>query len=77
MVADKALQTMYSSLTQKLWQNTNYKQLGGMNNWLYAVITIFTQPFSICQMQTRRHLTPATEDKSGMVSKICNRQQNV
>jgi len=28
-------------LTQKLWQNTSYLQLSGLNNWFYVVITIF------------------------------------
>ena len=35
--------TQQSALTQKLRQNTNYVQLGGMINWLYA---IGSQPFS-------------------------------
>jgi len=71
----------------------SYLQLGEKNNWLYAVMTIFLQRFSICslkfwgrrrlsphlatrlatvtdyyvvlilvlQLQTRKHLTPATE----------------
>jgi len=38
----------YSALKQKLWQNTNYLQLGGINNWFYAIMTIFVQRFSIC-----------------------------
>jgi len=39
--------TQQSALTQELQQNTNYKQLGGMINWLYAVMTIFAQRFNI------------------------------
>jgi len=33
---------------QKVWQNTSYLQLGGMNNWFYAIMTIFAQWFNIC-----------------------------
>jgi len=36
------------ALTQKLWQNTTYLQLSGLNNWFYAVIIIFAQHLSIC-----------------------------
>jgi len=36
------------ALTQKLWQNTSYLQLSGLNNWFYAVITIFAQHLNIC-----------------------------
>jgi len=36
------------ALTQKLWQNTTYLQLVGLNNWFYAVITIFAQHLNIC-----------------------------
>ena len=36
------------ALTQKLWQNTSYLQFGGLNNWFYAVITIFAQHLNIC-----------------------------
>jgi len=39
--------TQQSVLTQKLRQNTNYLQLGGIINWLYAVTTIFAQRFNI------------------------------
>ena len=39
--------TQRSALTQKYWQNTSY-QLGGMNNWLYAVMTISAHWFNIC-----------------------------
>jgi len=28
-------------LTQKLWQNTSYLHLSGLNYWFYVVITIF------------------------------------
>ena len=31
----------YSAITQKLWQSTSFVQLGRMNNWLYAIMTIF------------------------------------
>jgi len=36
------------ALTQKLWQNTSYLQLSGLNNWFYVVMTIFAQHFNIC-----------------------------
>ena len=36
------------ALTQKLWQNTSYLQLGGLINWFYVVITIFAQRLNIC-----------------------------
>jgi len=36
------------ALTQKLWQNTSYLQLGGLINWFYVVITIFAQHLNIC-----------------------------
>jgi len=36
------------TLTQDISQNTNYLQLDGMDNWLCAVITMFTQRFNIC-----------------------------
>jgi len=39
--------TQQSALTQKYWQNTSY-QLGGMNNWLYAVMTISAHWFNMC-----------------------------
>ena len=32
-----------SPLTQKLWPNTSYIQLGRMNNWLYAIMAMFAQ----------------------------------
>jgi len=35
------------ALTQKLWQNTSYLQLSGLNNWFYVVITIFAQHVNI------------------------------
>jgi len=35
------------TLTRKLWQNSCYLQLGRLNNWFYAAITIFAQQFSI------------------------------
>jgi len=31
----------YSALTQNRWQSTSYVQLGRMNNWLFAIMTIF------------------------------------
>ena len=40
--------TQHSALTQKFRQNTNYLQIGGMNNWLYAVLTIFAQQSNFC-----------------------------
>ena len=36
------------ALTQKLWQNTSYLQLSGLNNWFYVVITIFAQHVNMC-----------------------------
>jgi len=36
------------ALTQKLWQNTRYLQLSGLNNWFYMVITIFAQHLNMC-----------------------------
>jgi len=42
------LTTHQSALSQKVRQNTNYLQLGGMINRLYAVMTIFALRFSIC-----------------------------
>ena len=38
--------TQHSALMQKYWQNTSY-QLGGMNNWLYAVMKISAHWFNI------------------------------
>jgi len=49
------------ALTQKLWQNTSYIQLSGLNNWIYVVITIFAQHLIICSpklMEWRRLLPP-------------------
>jgi len=40
-----------SATTQKLRQNTSYLQLGGINNWLYTVMTIFAQRFNICNQK--------------------------
>ena len=50
--------TQQSALTQKLWQNTNYLQLGGMIDGVYAVVTIFAQRFNICNSQFERIMTP-------------------
>jgi len=36
------------ALTQKLWRNTSYLQLSGLNKWFYVVITIFAQHLNIC-----------------------------
>jgi len=33
---------------QKLRQNIGYLLLGGINNWLYVIMTIFAQRLSIC-----------------------------
>jgi len=49
------------ALTQKLWQNTTYLQLSGLNNWFYVVITIFAQHLNICSpklVDWRRLLLP-------------------
>jgi len=51
------------ALTQKLWQNISYLQLGSMNNWFYPVMTIFAQHLNICSPKLgnngnfRPHLT--------------------
>ena len=37
-----------TDLTQKLWQNTSYPQLSGLNNWFYVVIKIFAQHLNMC-----------------------------
>jgi len=42
-----------SVLTQKLWQNSSYLQLGRMYNCFYAFTTIFAQQFNICSLATR------------------------
>jgi len=39
------------ALTQRLLQNTSYLQLGGLNNWFYAAITIFAQHLNICSLK--------------------------
>jgi len=41
-------------------QNTNYLQLGVMINWLYAVMAIFVQHFSICssKFESTEPITP-------------------
>jgi len=49
------------ALTQKLWQNTSYLQLSGLNNWFYVVITIFAQHLNICSpklVELQRLLLP-------------------
>ena len=38
------------ALTQKLWQNSSYLQLSGLNNWFYMVITILLNTW-ICAVQ--------------------------
>jgi len=50
--------TQQSALTQKLWQNTNYLQLGGMIDGVYAVVTIFAQRFNICNSKFERIMAP-------------------
>jgi len=56
--------TQVSAPTQKLRKNTSYLQLGGINNWLYTVMTIFAQRFNICSQKLgtdrafRPQLTP-------------------
>jgi len=54
------LTTHQSALPQKLRQNTNYLQLGGMINWLYAVMTIFVQRFNIYRPKFVRSAAPIT-----------------
>jgi len=46
--------TQQSPLTQKLRQNTNKLQLGGMNNQLHAVMTIFAQQSNISSSNFER-----------------------
>jgi len=48
------LTSQQSALTHKLRQNASYLQLGGMINWLYAVMTIFAQRFNICSSKFER-----------------------
>jgi len=52
------LTTQQSALTQNLRQNANYLQLGGVVNWLYAVMTIFAQRFNICSSNFERSTVP-------------------
>jgi len=46
-----------SALTQKLRQNTDSLQLGGMINWLCADMTEFAQRFNICSSKFERSRT--------------------
>jgi len=46
--------TQQSALTQKHRQNINYLQLGGIINWLYAVMTVFAQRFNISSSEFER-----------------------
>jgi len=49
----------YSALTQKLWQNVSCVELGGMNNRLHAVMTIFTIEYFLSKISgTRVPFTP-------------------
>ena len=52
--------TQQSALTLKYWQNASY-QLRGMNNWLYAVMTISAHWFNICShiWEGVRRLSPS------------------
>jgi len=52
--------TKQSALTQKLRQNTNYPQLGGMINRLYAVMTILLNRsiFAVQNLRGLRRLSP-------------------
>jgi len=52
------LTTQQSAVTQKLWKNTNYLQLGGIINWLYAVMTLFAQQFNVCSSKFERSTAP-------------------
>jgi len=38
------------ALTQKLWQNSSYLQLSGLNNWFYVIITFLLNTW-ICAVQ--------------------------
>jgi len=55
------------AITQKLWQNTSYLQLSGLNNWFYVVTTIFAQHLNICspKLVEWRRLLPSPGDASG------------
>jgi len=55
------------ALTQKLWQNTSYLQLSGLNNWFYVVITIFALHLNMCspKLVEWRRLSPQPGDASG------------
>jgi len=46
------------SSKRKLQQNTSYLQLGGMINWLDAVMTILAQRFNICSSKFERRMAP-------------------
>jgi len=52
------LATQQSAVTQKLRQNANCLQLGGMIDWLYAAMTIFVQWFNICSSKFERSTVP-------------------
>ena len=62
------------ALTQKLWQNTSYLQLSGLNNWFYVVITIFAQHLNICSpklMEWRRLLPPPGDASTNSYWWLC------
>jgi len=47
-----------SVLTQKHRQNANYLQLGGITNWLHAVMTNVAQRLNICRSQSKKSTAP-------------------
>ena len=53
--------------TQKLWQNTSYLQLSGLNNWFYVFTTLFAQHLNICSPKLVEwlRLLPPPGDASG------------
>jgi len=53
MVARRA-STNHVRTTQQSVLTTNYLKLGGMIDWLYAVMTIFAQLFNICSSKFER-----------------------
>jgi len=49
------------ALPQNLCQNTSYLYFIGLNNWFYAIITIFTQHLNTCspKLGEWRRLSPS------------------
>ena len=61
------------AITQKLWQNTSYLQLSGLNNWFYVIITIFAQHSNICgpKLVEWRCLLPHLATRQATVTDVC------